>query len=223
MINELLKEKNWNSKTNEKLFRYLKDYSDEEKCEIIFNVTEDLLKRGDEESVSCAEIILICATQQYFNVEDTHYKSLVYYRLGELYEYHKENFIKAYTAYKKYELNNTQFGGVHTILLRILLLRDDFTYSEEMEKELKLSYGETDIGLRKDRLYENIGTLIIAQKDGNSELCEKLIKRIKSIVKADKYFFLDLIFRKDATPDYLRPSQKLLDYVESLGIEIENS
>lgn len=216
MINELLNEKSWNAKTNEKFFEYLKTFTNEEKCEIISHVTRELMKRGDEESIACAEIILICATQQYFDVESTHYKALVYYRLGELYECHKENFIKAYTAYKKYELNNVNFGGVHAVLLRALLLRDDFAYSEEMEKELKLSYAETDLGLRKDRLYENIGTLIIAQRNGDEKTAEALKKRIKAIVTADKYFFLDLVFRKDATPDYLPTPEKLIDYIKTL-------
>lgn len=216
MINELLKEKVWNSKCNERFFQYLKDFTNEEKCEIIYNIMPHIFKKGDDESIASAEIILICATQQYFDVESTHYKALVYYRLGELYEGYKENFIKAYTAYKKYELNNVSFGGVHGILLRILLLRDDFTYSEEMKKELNLSYGETDLGLRKDRLYENIGTLIIAQRNNDEETIEMLKKRIKSIIKADEYFFLDLVFRKDATPDYLKTPERLINYIKTL-------
>ncbi len=216
MINELLKEKVWNVKCNEKFFQYLKEFSNEEKCEIIYDIMPRIFKKGDDESIACAEIILICATQQYFNVESTHYKALVYYRLGELYEYYKENFIKAYTAYKKYELNNVDFGGVHSILLRILLLRDNFNYSEEMEKELILSYGETDLGLRKDRLYENIGTLIIAQRNNDEKTVESLKKRIKSIIKADEFFFVDLVFRKDATPDYLKTPDRLIDYIKTL-------
>lgn len=216
MINELLKGKVWNAKTNEAFFQLLKDYTDEEKCEIIFEVIPKILKKRDEESIASAEIILICATQQYFNVESTHYKALVYYRLGEFYEGYKENFIKAYTYYKKYELNNVHFDGVHGVLLRALLLRDNFTYSEEMEKELNLSYGEIDIGLRKDRLYENIGTLIIAQRNGDEKTVEMLKKRIKSIVTADKYFFVDLVFRKDATPDYLKTPERLIEFVKQL-------
>ncbi len=216
MINELLKNKVWDTKCNEQFFRYLKDFTDEEKCEIIHEVMPRIFKKKDEQSIACAEIILICATQQYFNVESTHYKALVYYRLGELYECYKENFIKAYTYYKKYELNNLEFDGVHSILLRILLLRDNFTYSEEMEKELKLSYGETDLGLRKDRLYENIGTLIMAERDNDEKTVEMLKKRIKKIIKADEYFFLDLVFRKDATPDYLNTPEILMNYVNNL-------
>ena len=216
MINELLSAKVWSAKENEKLFELLKDYTDEEKCEIIYEIMPKIFKKRDEESIASAEIILICATQQYFNVESTHYKALVYYRLGELYEVYKENFIKAYTAYKKYELNNTVFGGIHGILLRVLLLRDDFTYSEEMENELKLSYGETDLGLRKDRLYENIGTLIMAERNNDEKTVETLKKRIKSIITADKHFYLDLVFRKDATPDYLNTPEKLIKYVNSL-------
>ncbi|MBR4286964.1 MAG: hypothetical protein IKT55_04590 [Clostridia bacterium] len=216
MINELLKGKIWDKNCNEKFFQYLKDFTDEEKCEIIYEVMPRIFKKKDEQSIANAEIILICATQQYFNVESTHYKALVYYRLGEFYECYKENFIKAYTYYKKYELNNVEFDGIHGILLRVLLLRDNFTYSEEMEKELKLSYGETDLGLRKDRLYENIGTLIMAERDNDEKTVEVLKKRIKKIIKADEYFFLDLAFRKDATPDYLNTPEVLMNYVNNL-------
>ena len=216
MINKLLKTKLWSTAVKKQFLEYLKDYSDEEKCQIIFDVTKTVMEYGSNTNFITAESILVYATQHFFNVEDTHYKALVYYRLGELYEVYWQDYIKAYTAYKKYELNNTNFGGVHAILLRILLLRDDFTYSEEMEKELKLSYGEVDLGLRKDRIYENIGSLIIAQKEDNAELCKTLIKRIKAIVKADEYFFVDIIFRKDTIADYLNPPKKLLDYVNGL-------
>ncbi len=216
MIDKLLKTKLWSTKIVNKFLEALKDYSDDEKCRIIFDVAKIIMSNGNDTNLKSAETILIYATQHFFDVEDNNSKALVYYRLGELYEIYCEDYVKAYTAYKKYELNNTQFGGVHSILLRVLLLRDNFTYSEEMEKELKLSYGEIDLGLRQDRIYENIGTLIMAQKEENDELCEKLIKRIKAIVKADELFFLDLIFRKDTITDSLKPPQKLLDYVNSL-------
>lgn len=215
MINELLKTKFWTTEIKNSFLDSLKVYSDDEKCRIIFDAIPVITSNGIEMNLMNAENILVYATQHFFNVEDNQNKALVYYRLGEIFEY-REDYIKAYTAYKKYELNNTQFGGVHSILLRVLLLRDNFTYSEEMENELKLSYGEIDLGLRKDRIYENIGSLILAQKEGNEELSQKLIKRIKAIVKADELFFLDLIFRKDTITDSLKPPKKLLGYVNSL-------
>lgn len=215
MINELLKTKFWTTEIKNSFLDSLNDYSDDEKCRIIFDAIPVITNSGIEMNLMNAENILVYATQHFFNVDDNQNKALVYYRLGEIFEY-REDYIKAYTAYKKYELNNTQFGGVHSILLRVLLLRDNFTYSEEMENELKLSYGEIDLGLRKDRIYENIGSLIMAQKEGNEELSQKLIKRIKAIVKADELFFLDLIFRKDTITDSLKPPKKLLGYVNSL-------
>lgn len=216
MIDKFLKTKSWSTKITNNFLEALKDYSDDDKCRIIFEVTKTVMNHGNGINLKCAETVLIYATQHFFDVQDNNSKALIYYRLGELYELHLEDYVKAYTNYKKYELNNTQFDGVHSILLRILLLRDNFSYSEEMEKELNLSYGEIDLGLRQDRVYENIGTLIVAQKEENDELCEKLIKRIKAIVKADELFFLDLIFRKDTVTDSLKPPQRLLDYVNKL-------
>ena len=216
MIDKFLKTKSWSTKITNNFLEALKDYSDDDKCQIIFEVTKIIMNHGNDTNLKSAETVLIYATQHFFDVEDNNSKALIYYRLGELYELHLQDYVKAYTNYKKYELNNTQFGGVHSILLRVLLLRDNFSYSEEMEKELKLSYGEIDLGLRKDRIYENIGSLIMAQKEENDELCEKLIKRIKAIVKADELFFLALIFRKDTITDSLKPPQRLLDYVNKL-------
>ena len=216
MIDKFLKTKSWSTKITNNFLEALKDYSDDDKCQIIFEVTKIIMNHGNDTNLKSAETVLIYATQHFFDVEDNNSKALIYYRLGELYELHLQDYVKAYTNYKKYELNNTQFGGVHSILLRVLLLRDNFSYSEEMEKELKLSYVEIDLGLRKDRIYENIGSLIMAQKEENDELCEKLIKRIKAIVKADELFFLDLIFRKDTITDSLKPPQRLLDYVNKL-------
>ena len=207
----------WDNETKDDFLQTLAIYSDDEKCQFIYDIIPKILKSDNNMNIISAENILVYATQHFFNnVSDTHYKALIYYRLGEVYFLYWEDYIRAYTAYKKYELNNTQFGGVHSVLLRALILRDNFTYSEELQKELELSYGELDLGLRKDRIYENIGSLIVAQKEGNEELCEKLIKRIKAIVKADEWFFLDIIFRKDSVPDSLKAPQKLLDYVNSL-------
>lgn len=217
MINKFFKKNFWDNETKDEFLQTLAIYSDDEKCRFIFDIIPQILKSNNNMNIINAENILVYATQHFFNnVSDTHCKALVYYRLGQVYELYWEDYIRAYTAYKKYELNNTQYDGVHSILLRVLLLRDNFTYSEELQKELELSYGETDLGLRKDRIYENIGSLIMAQKESNDELCEKLTKRIKAIVKSDEWFFLDLIFRKDTIPDSLKAPQKLLDYVNSL-------
>lgn len=217
MIKRFFNKNFWDNETKDDFLQTLAIYSDDEKCQFIYDIIPKILKSDNNMNIISAENILVYATQHFFNnVSDTHYKALIYYRLGEVYFLYWEDYIRAYTAYKKYELNNTQFGGVHSVLLRALILRDNFTYSEELQKELELSYGELDLGLRKDRIYENIGSLIVAQKEGNEELCEKLIKRIKAIVKADEWFFLDIIFRKDSVPDSLKAPKKLLDYVNSL-------
>ena len=217
MIKRFFNKNFWDNETKDDFLQTLAIYSDDEKCQFIYDIIPKILKSNNNMNIISAENILVYATQHFFNnVSDTHYKALIYYRLGEVYFLYWEDYIRAYTAYKKYELNNTQFGGVHSVLLRALILRDNSTYSEELQKELELSYGELDLGLRKDRIYENIGSLIVAQKEGNEELCEKLIKRIKAIVKADEWFFLDIIFRKDSIPDSLKAPQKLLDYVNSL-------
>ena len=171
MIKRFFNKNFWDNETKDDFLQTLAIYSDDEKCQFIYDIIPKILKSDNNMNIISAENILVYATQHFFNnVSDTHYKALIYYRLGEVYFLYWEDYIRAYTAYKKYELNNTQFGGVHSVLLRALILRDNFTYSEELQKELELSYGELDLGLRKDRIYENIGSLIVAQKEGNEEL-----------------------------------------------------
>ena len=123
MIYELFKNRRWNSQTIHDFLNILTDYSNEEKCEIVVEVAKELMKKSDDLSITAAEVILVYATQHYFDVCDNNYKALVYYQLGKLYENYLYNFIKAYTYYEKYTLNNTTNGGDHSILLKALILR----------------------------------------------------------------------------------------------------
>ncbi len=216
MIDRFLGIQNWSAETNGKFFTALKEYANEEKCEITAKVAKELMKRGNKMNLICAETILIYATQHFFEVSDNNYKALVYYRLGQLYEYHLENFVKAYTAYEKYTLNNTENEGNHSILLRALILRDNFTYSDELEKEYRMSLGEYDLGLRNDRIYENLGSLIVAEHDGDADTVEKIKKRLQAIVKTDELIFPDIIFKKDTIPDSLKVPEKVINYIKAL-------
>ena len=121
MINKFINAKSRDNKAYKDFFKYLQNFSNEEKCSIITEVAENLIEKGGKENIFSAETILVHATQQYMNdISDTNYKALVYFRLGQLYELHIESFIKAYTYYEKYALNNTINEGSHAILLRAL-------------------------------------------------------------------------------------------------------
>ena len=175
-----------------------------------------MLEKGSKPDIFSAELILIHATQHYMADCGSDCKATVYYILGQLYELYIESFIKAYTYYEKYTLNNTKNDGVHSILLRALILRDNFTYSEQLENELLMSLGEYDLGERNDRLYENLGSLIVARHKGDSEREAQLTKKLKSIVKGDEFFFLDFVLTKEKTPVRLCVPQKVLDFIEML-------
>ena len=216
MINKLLKEPFWTSETNGKFFDVLNDYFNEDKCEIVVEVATELMKRGDNENLTAAETILIYATQRYFEVNDSNYKAKIYYCLGKFYELYKENFIKAYTYYEKYTLNNTINEGNSSIMLKALILRDDFTYSDELREHWSNATAELNLGLMNDRVYEYIGSLIIAQKEGDTDYAVKLKKRLKALVKHDEMFYLDLIFKKDTLPDSLIVPPKVIRYIKNL-------
>ena len=106
MTKTVLNTKKLNSKTVSEFIKTLNNkdtaFTNEEKCGFIKSTAKELLKRGGNANISSAENLLIYATQHYFEGTDSQIKADIYYVLGELYEMHKENFVRAYTYYEKY-------------------------------------------------------------------------------------------------------------------------
>lgn len=217
MTKELLKNKSWTTKIVGEFLKELgKDenaYTNEEKCGYIKEVAKELLKRGGNGNISSAENLLIYATQHYFEGTDSQVKAELYYLLGQLYELHKENFVRAYTYYEKYTLNNKLNSGTHSLMLKALILRDDFTYSEELEKEFRMSLAEADLGTKNDRIYENIGRYIVLNQENNEEECKKVMKRLWGIIKTDELILPDLVIKK-SLDDRLKVPQKVLEFIK---------
>lgn len=216
MLNGFEKIKNWDSAANGKFIAALNDYFDKDKCALTVETANELIKRGSHSDLVCAETLLIYATQHFFDISDTDAKAAVYFALGNLYETKFRDYIKAFTAYEKYALNNTKFTGANAILMRVLLLRDGFAYSDDLEKYLSRSFAEPDLGLRTDRLYETIGNYLVALHEEKTELCEKYKKQINAIVKADEIFVLDFFFKKDTVRDVLELPEETKAFIKSL-------
>lgn len=223
MPDTFLKNKSWNTKIVGDFLKALNNadstFTNEEKCAYIKNTAKELLKRSGNANISSAENLLIYATQHYFESTESQVKADIYYTLGELYEKHKENFIRAYTYYEKYTLNNQEQSGTHALMLKALILRDDFTYSVELEKEFRMSLAETDLGFKNDRIYENIGRFIILNNDGNEEECKKVIKRLWGIVKTDELILPDLILKKNLD-DRVTVPKKVTEFIKIKNSEL---
>lgn len=219
-----LKNKTWDTKI---VGEFLKELgkpenacTNEEKCSYIKEAAKELLKRGGNSNISSAENILIYATQHYFNGTDSQAKADIYYILGEIFEKYNENFVRAYTYYEKYTLNNKANSGTHSLMLKALILRDDFTYSDELEKEFRMSLAEADLGTRNDRIYENLGRYIILRNEGNDEECSKVIKRLWGIIKTDELIIPDLIIKK-SLDDRATVPQKVKDFIKEAQAKTE--
>ena len=217
MLNEFLKSKSWSPKLVGEFLKELgkaeNAYTAEEKCAFIEKAAKELLKRGGNANVSSAENILIYATQHYFSSVEPQVKASIYYVLGGLYEIHKESFVRAYTFYEKYTLNNKVNGGTHAVMLKALILRDNFTYSDELEKEFRMSLAEADLGLKNDRIYENLGRYIILKHEGNDEEAASVMKRLWGIVKTDELILPDLIIKKNLN-DRVKVPQCVVDFIK---------
>ncbi len=224
MPDTYLKNKTWNTKIVGEFLKELGNiengYSNEEKCKYIKEITKELFKRGGNGNISSAENILIYATQHYFVGTDPQIKADIYYLLGELYEKHKENFVRAYTYYEKYTLNNKQNSGTHSLMLKALILRDDFTYSEELEKEFRMSLSEADLGLKNDRIYENIGRYIVLNYENKADEAEKVMKRLWGIIKTDELILPDLIIKKNLN-DRVNVPLKVISFIKEAHEKID--
>lgn len=221
MFENLLKVKTWNDETLRSFYNELYDFFDEDKCAYVCDVSKELLSRGGSKNLRCAEEMLLFCEDNFFNTDDSDCKAAVYYRLAKLYEEEKEDFSKAYEYYEKYSLANTKFGGTACILTKALLLKDGFTYSDELEKELLRSYGEPDLGLRNDRFYETAANLIVARHNGKEDEAKNYRKQLLAIVKSDELLFLDIFFKKDDIRDVLSLPAIAKEFVNSLKDEIE--
>ncbi len=224
MIDNLLKTKNWSPKVVGEFIKELSKvengYTNENKCDFVSETAKELLKRSGNGNISSAENILIYATQHYFEDTESQTKANIYYILGELYEKHKENFMRAYTYYEKYTLNNKVNSGTHSLMLKALILRDDFKYSDELEKEFRMSLAEGDLGLKNDRIYENIGRFIVLNHEGNEEECKKVIKRLWGIIKTDELILPDLILKKNLN-DRVTVPQKVIEFIKDTQTKID--
>lgn len=215
MFNDLLKREEWSTETLAEFFNRLNDFFNEDKCIHSANIANMLIEKGGYKNYRTAEAILINAIRNYFDVEDTNYKAKIYFTLGYLYE-SQEEYIKSFTYYEKYTLNNTISEGDNKILLKIILLRDNFVYSEEMEKFLLRSYGEYDLGLRNDRIYEYIAEYLILLNENKKEKAEEKKKDLKALLKYGELPLLDLVIRKDAISNSLNVPQKVYRFIENL-------
>lgn len=216
MIEQFLKIRKWTPKIFSDLFSYLDHLDSNEKCKVIFRITERLVESNSCDDNKTAEELLIFASENYLASANGDAKALIFYRLGQLYEKCFKDYNSAFEYYKMYASHNTEFDNVNSLLLRSILLRDDFTYSEEMENYLKLSYGEINLGLRNDRIYEHISSLLVARKNGDEKMCETYTKRIKAIVKAEDAIIFDLLMRKDTVRDTLTVPKKVFDFIDAL-------
>ncbi len=138
-----------------------------------------------------------------------------FYSLAKYFEVNKD-YNKSLEYYKKYFLNNPSIEGENKILLKIFLLRYNFTYSDEIKNLLFNSYGEYDLGLRNDRIYENIAEYLIFINDNNTEKADEKKKELKALLKYGQLPLLDVIIRKDSVFNALSVPEEVINFIEKL-------
>ncbi len=215
MFSDLLRLKEWKTENIADFYSRLNNFFDEDKCEYTAFVANELMKKGDYRSFRTAEEILINAIRNYFNVDDSNYKAKIYFTLGKLYENYEE-YIKSFTYYEKYALNNNIHEGANSILLKIIILRDNFQYSDELEKLFLRSAGEYNLGLRNDRIYEDIAEYLILINKNKLEEAKEKKKSLKALAKYGQLPLLDVVLKKDSVFNALSVPQKVLDFIEKL-------
>ncbi len=138
-----------------------------------------------------------------------------FYSLAKYFEENKD-YNKSLEYYKKYFSENPSVEGENKILLKINLLKNNFTYSEEIKKLLLNSYGEYDLGLRNDRIYENIAEYLILINENKIEKAEEKKKDLKALLKYGQLPLLDIIIRKDSVFNALDVPSEVVKFIEKL-------
>lgn len=215
MFSDLLILKEWKTDNIADFYKRLSIFSDEEKCNYTVLVANELIKRRNNNSYKTAEEILIYAIRNYFPVKDSNYKAKIYFCMGQLYEVQKK-YINSFTYYEKYKLNNNIHEGANKILLKIILLRDKFKYSEELEKIYLRAAGEYDLGLRNDRIYDDIAEYLILLNKNKIKEAEEKKKDLKALVKYGQLPLLDVIIRKDGVFNALSVPDDVLDFIREI-------
>lgn len=138
-----------------------------------------------------------------------------FYSLAKYFEENKD-YNKSLEYYKKYFSENPSVEGENKILLKINLLKNNFTYSEEIKKLLLNSYGEYDLGLRNDRIYENIAEYLILINENKIEKAEEKKKDLKALLKYGQLPLLDIAIRKDSIFNALDVPGEVVKFIEKL-------
>jgi hypothetical protein len=215
MFSDLLALKEWKTDNIADFYNRLTIFPNEDKCDYTVSVANELIKKNNIQYYKVAEEILINAIRNYFNVEDLNYKAKIYFCLGHLYEVQKK-YINSFTYYEKYKLNNNIYEGANSILLKIIILRDKFKYSEELEKLFLEASGEYNLVLRNDRIYEDIAEYLILLNKNNFEKAEEKKKDLKALVKYGQLPILDVIIRKDSIFNALSVPDEVIEFVEKI-------
>jgi hypothetical protein len=215
MFSDLLALKEWKTDNIADFYNRLTIFPNEDKCDYTVSVANELIKKNNIQYYKVAEEILINAIRNYFNVEDLNYKAKIYFCLGYLYEVQKK-YINSFTYYEKYKLNNNIYEGANSILLKIIILRDKFKYSEELEKLFLEASGEYNLVLRNDRIYEDIAEYLILLNKNNFEKAEEKKKDLKALVKYGQLPILDVIIRKDSIFNALSVPDEVIEFVEKI-------
>lgn len=138
-----------------------------------------------------------------------------FYSLAKYYESNKD-YNSALEYYKKYFSENPSIEGENKILLKINLLKNNFTYSEETKELLFNNYGEYDLGLRNDRIYENIAEYLFFKNENNIKKAEEKRKDLKALLKYGQLPLLDVIIRKDSIFNALDVPVEVINFIEKL-------
>lgn len=138
-----------------------------------------------------------------------------FYSLAKYFEENKD-YNKSLEYYQKYFSENPSIEGENKTLLKINLLKNNFTYSEEIKNLLLNSYGEYDVGLRNDRIYENIAEYLILINENKIEKAEAKKKDLKALLKYGQLPLLDIIIRKDSVFNALDVPVEVVNFIEKL-------
>lgn len=219
MFETLLSVKSWSSETVGEFLRSVEYYPDCDRGRYTVDVAREILARGGDGNVHSAAVISEYALNNCGKMP-TETKAVLYSILASINEKELSDYAEAYRLSLLWKELSSGVVGADVSLVRNILMRDRFAYSEALRRHLNDSYGDFDLGYRTDRLYEALAEYVIALNDGDEAKTVRQRKRINGIITADETILPDFFLKPDATPERLNVPTFVREYAHDAASKL---
>lgn len=190
------------------------DFSRSQHCRLL---AYELSKKRTIEATECSFKLLEHAMGEYKNAGASE-KCSCLQAMGNILFLDGE-YEKAYLCFLQWDGISKELyvglRGQYMALLKSLLMKDGFAYSEELAHMFSLAVKELSLPMRSEKLYLLAAQMVLAKAEGDAVLAQTArTQAVEIMEKANKPSALEEVYRKNKLKDTIDVPEKLLDYIK---------